>query len=210
MPFSKFTKEFRHQTIFFCSTYFYTYCIIRWWYIHVLSHSFHFKFLHISNCFEVMLDGFITSFRIQFSKILDMNHSKLWWTFFHMKRNNAFRRNKIAKDPTSIRLGGRETRSSDGISETDDCNFRRSKWFCPWFRPQFDLLWLFFYRLAYNSNFLSRGSLEESQKRSRIDLPLHMDLHLLSQNTKICAVLSTTRINKLKHHLGPILRSKRK
>ena len=82
---------------FFCSTYFYTYCIIRWWYIHVLSHSFHFKFLHISNCFEVMLDGFITSFRIQFSKILDMNHSKLWWTFFHMKRNNAFRRNKIAK-----------------------------------------------------------------------------------------------------------------
>ena len=68
----------------------------------------------------------------------------------------------------------------------------------------------FFYRLAYNSNFLSRGSLEESQKRRRIDLPLHMDLHLLSQNTKICAVLSTTRINKLKHHLGPILRSKRK
>jgi len=68
----------------------------------------------------------------------------------------------------------------------------------------------FFYRLAYNSNFLGRGSLEESQKRSRIDLPLHMDLHLLSQNTKICALLSKTRINKLKHHLGPILRSKRK
>ena len=76
MPFSKFTKEFRHQTIFFsCSTYFYTYCIIRWWYIHVLSHSFHFKFLHISNCFEVMLDGFITTVASAF------NFRKYWtWT----------------------------------------------------------------------------------------------------------------------------------
>ena len=176
--------------------------------VHVLSHSFHFKFLHISKFFEVMLDGFITSFRIQFSKILEMNHSKLWWKFFHMKRNNAFRRNNKAKIRRRYVL----------VEERQDLLMGQAKLMIAIFegrRPVISpAVWFavafFLNRLAYNSKFLNRGSLEESPKRSRIDLPLHMDLHLLSQNTKICAVLSTTRINKLKHHLGPILRSKRK
>ena len=65
---------------FFCNTYFHLYNQMM---VDVFSHFSYLKFVHTSNFFEAILDGFIpiASFCVQFSKILDMNHSKSWSTF---------------------------------------------------------------------------------------------------------------------------------
>jgi len=136
-----------------------------------------------------------------------MRNSKFWWSFVQTRRNNAFRGNIVAQ---IWRRWASRSRASwwrrGNIFWWDrrswrSWDLRRSKWLWPCFRPQFDLLWLFLDGFKLNRKFLSWGSLEESQKRRRIDLLLRMSLHVRSQPPSVFAFPSTMRTTELKHRL---------
>ena len=90
-----------------------------------------------------------------------MIHSKFWWSFVQIRRNNAFRRNLVAQIWHRWVSRSRASWWRRGKIFWWDrrcCmswNFRRSKWLWAWFRPQFDLLWLFLIGLSSTAIFLA-------------------------------------------------------